>query len=112
MSRKCLSRRGWGRNLQAPWLPAMDHGLRNPAFPLLEEGQVLLPVPKAVGKHNGDLVDDGVVSPAFAAQENALDDQLVFRGELKELERIVLVYGTGENVEELPLHTADERLSL
>src|SRR5689334_4134452 len=84
---------------------AIDYFLRQLLLPSLEKREVLILAPQVVREHHGYLVDYRIISPAFRAEEHPVDYYLPVSVELHQLEGIVLVDGTGQDIEELPLHT-------
>ena len=82
----------------------MDDLLRKFGAPLLQEADVLLPVPQVVREHHGDFIDYGIVSAAFGTGEDAFEYDVPLHFEFQQLKRIVLVDGACEYVKEPPLH--------
>jgi|SRR5712692_3778196 len=72
--------------------------------PFLQKPYVLFPVPKIVWEHHGYLIDDRIISRAPRAGQYPIDDNVAAGVEFKKLQGVVLVYGTSEDVKELPLH--------
>src|SRR5438552_16704127 len=77
---------------------------RKPLLPSVEKTDVLVLAPEVVWEHDGYLVYYGIVSPAFGAEEHSINYYLAVRVELNKFERIVLVDGASQDIEELPLH--------
>ena len=80
--------------------------LREATLPLHQKSEVIFLASQVVREHHWNLLDDRIVTAALRAEKNPLGNYLSIDVELKQFERIVLVDGTREYVEKLPLHAA------
>src|SRR5437867_13210669 len=89
-----------------PWLSLLYNFLRNFALPFLQETDVpiLLLFTELVRQHDRYLINNRVVATTFRAKEQALLDRLVFRDNLEQFKRVVLVYWTCKYVKHRFFH--------